>query len=271
MTFRLIKLACLSVIAILGTAPASAQTDPSFLLTATAKNFDSYFPSYLANGYFSTMTSPRGTEPNRGYMVAFMDTVATIPTGAMAERWKWKAFVGWGLFCGAIYYPIFGAWTWGGGWLAKLGNTLGEGLGYVDFAGSGVVHTVGGVIGPGESIMSNVPTHDTLSVDVRIGTADIDQVAVGQQAVLRFPALNQRTTPEIRGTVMRVGADLTKDPQGNAVYFTVRISVSESDREAFKIVPGMPVEAFITTHERTALSYLMKPVTDQVTRAFRER
>ena len=58
------------------------------------------------------------------YMVAFMDTVATIPTGAMAERWKWNAFVGWGLFCGAIYYPLFGAWTWGGGWLAKLGNTL---------------------------------------------------------------------------------------------------------------------------------------------------
>ena len=56
------------------------------------------------------------------YMVAFMDTVATIPTGAMAERWKWKAFVGWGLFCGAIYYPLFGAWTWGGGWLAKLGK-----------------------------------------------------------------------------------------------------------------------------------------------------
>ncbi len=81
------------------------------------------------------------------YMVAFMDTVATIPTGAMAERWKWKAFVGWGLFCGAIYYPIFGAWTWGGGWLAKAGNSMGLGLGYVDFAGSGVVHAVGGVAG----------------------------------------------------------------------------------------------------------------------------
>jgi Amt family ammonium transporter len=79
------------------------------------------------------------------YMVAFMDTVATIPTGAMAERWKWKSFVVWGLFCGAIYYPIFGAWTWGGGWLAKTWDTLGLGAGYVDFAGSGVVHTVGGV------------------------------------------------------------------------------------------------------------------------------
>jgi Amt family ammonium transporter len=81
------------------------------------------------------------------YMVAFMDTTATIPTGAMAERWKWKAFIGWGLFVGAIFYPLFGAWTWGGGWLAKLGNSLHLGFGYVDFAGSGVVHAMGGVAG----------------------------------------------------------------------------------------------------------------------------
>ena len=79
------------------------------------------------------------------YMVAFMDTVATIPTGSMAERWKWKSFVIWGLFCGAIYYPLFAAWTWGGGWLAKTWETMSLGAGYVDFAGSGVVHAVGGV------------------------------------------------------------------------------------------------------------------------------
>ena len=78
------------------------------------------------------------------YMVAFMDTVATIPTGAMAERWKWGSFVMWGLFCGAIYYPLFAAWTWGGGWLAKTWDTMSLGAGYVDFAGSGVVHAVGG-------------------------------------------------------------------------------------------------------------------------------
>jgi Amt family ammonium transporter len=81
------------------------------------------------------------------YMVAFMDTTATIPTGAMAERWKWNAFVGWGLFCGALYYPIFGAWTWGGGWLNQLGNNVNLGFGYVDFAGSGVVHAMGGIAG----------------------------------------------------------------------------------------------------------------------------
>jgi Amt family ammonium transporter len=78
-------------------------------------------------------------------MVAFMDTTATIPTGGMAERWKWKAFVGWGIFCGAVYYPLFGAWTWGGGWLASLGKSAHLGFGYVDFAGSGVVHAMGGI------------------------------------------------------------------------------------------------------------------------------
>ena len=79
------------------------------------------------------------------YMVAFMDTVATIPTGSMAERWKWKSFTIWGVFCGAIYYPLFAAWTWGGGWLSKTWDTMSLGAGYVDFAGSGVVHAVGGV------------------------------------------------------------------------------------------------------------------------------
>lgn len=73
-----------------------------------------------------------------------MDTTATIPTGSMAERWKFKSFIAWGLFCGAIYYPLFGAWTWGGGWLSQLGNSLDFGFGYVDFAGSGIVHATGG-------------------------------------------------------------------------------------------------------------------------------
>jgi ammonium transporter, Amt family len=78
------------------------------------------------------------------YMVAFMDTTATIPTGSMAERWKWGSFVIWGLFCGGIYYPLFAGWTWGGGWLNKTWDTMSLGAGYVDFAGSGVVHAVGG-------------------------------------------------------------------------------------------------------------------------------
>ncbi|HEY3096703.1 MAG TPA: ammonium transporter [Acidimicrobiia bacterium] len=81
------------------------------------------------------------------YMYAFMDTTATIPTGSMAERWKWKSFMLWAVFCGAIYFPLFGAWTWGGGWLAKLGDSMHLGFGYVDFAGSGVVHAMGGLAG----------------------------------------------------------------------------------------------------------------------------
>jgi ammonium transporter, Amt family len=77
------------------------------------------------------------------FQMVFMDTTATIPTGAMAERWKWGAFVIYGLFVSTIIYPVFGMWAWGGGWLAQLG-TKGLGAGYADFAGSGVVHAVGG-------------------------------------------------------------------------------------------------------------------------------
>ena len=133
------------------------------------------------------------------------------------------------------------------------------------------VHTVGGVIGAGETAMTIVPVQDNLSVEVRIATSDIDQVHVGQTATLRFPAFNQRTTPEIGGTVTRVGADLTRDTQANTVFYVVRIRPDESQREKLRLQPGMPVEAFISTGERTALSYLVKPVTDQFARAFRER
>jgi ammonium transporter, Amt family len=78
------------------------------------------------------------------FQMVFMDTTATIPTGAMAERWKWSAFMIYGLFVSAIIYPVYGMWAWGGGWLADLGVNHGLGAGYADFAGSGVVHAVGG-------------------------------------------------------------------------------------------------------------------------------
>ena len=133
------------------------------------------------------------------------------------------------------------------------------------------VHTVGGVIGPSETVMSIVPSQDVLSVEARVATSDIDQVHVGQKAALRFPAFNQRTTPEVHGTVTRIGADLSKEAQTNSVFFTARISVDDLDTSHFKLVPGMPVEVYIATGERTALSYLVRPLTDQVTKAFRER
>ena len=81
------------------------------------------------------------------FQVMFMDAASTIPTGAMAERWKFSAFVVFGFFVSIILYPIFGHWAWGGGWLSQLGNNFGMGVGYVDFAGSGVVHAVGGMCG----------------------------------------------------------------------------------------------------------------------------
>lgn len=80
------------------------------------------------------------------FQMVFMDTTATIPTGALAERWKFSAFCIYGIFVGTIIYPIFGNWVWGGGWLAMLGQNFGFGHGHVDFAGSSVVHLTGGVI-----------------------------------------------------------------------------------------------------------------------------
>jgi ammonium transporter, Amt family len=86
------------------------------------------------------------------FEMVFMDTTATIPTGAMAERWKWSAFCVYALFVSTLVYPVFGNWAWGGGWLAQL-KQVGLGSGYIDFAGSGVVHAVGGWCGLAGAIM----------------------------------------------------------------------------------------------------------------------
>src|SRR5205823_4204766 len=80
------------------------------------------------------------------FMMVFMDTTATIVTGACAERWSFKSFFIFSIFIGAVIYPIFGCWVWGGGWLAQLGYRLGLGHGAVDYAGSGVVHLQGGAL-----------------------------------------------------------------------------------------------------------------------------
>ena len=136
------------------------------------------------------------------------------------------------------------------------------------------VHTVGGVITPGEAIMLIVPEADALTVEAKLAPQDIDQVRVGQTAALRFSAFSQRTTPELDGVVSRVSADLTTDQRTGAAYYVVRITLSESELarlEGLRLVPGMPVEAFIRTGERTVLSYVMKPFTDQINRSFRSR
>jgi HlyD family secretion protein len=136
------------------------------------------------------------------------------------------------------------------------------------------VHTVGGVIGPGEVIMLIVPETDALEVEARIAPQDIDQIHMGQPAILRFSAFNQRTTPELNGEVSRVSADVSEDQKSGAHYFTVRIAVPErevSRLAGLKLVAGMPVETFIQTAPRTVMSFLVRPLRDQMNRTFREK
>lgn len=135
------------------------------------------------------------------------------------------------------------------------------------------VHTIGGVITPGEAIMLVVPKSDALEIEGRIQPQDIDQVRVLQKAILRFSAFSQRTTPELNGEVSQVSADTSEDPKTGARFYTIRISVPQGElaRLGHKLVPGMPAEAFIQTDSRTVISYLVKPLRDQIARAFRER
>ena len=136
------------------------------------------------------------------------------------------------------------------------------------------VHTVGGVIATGELIMLIVPDADTLMVEAKIAPQDIDQLRMGQNAVLRFSAFNQRTTPEISGSLNRISPDTTSDERTGQSYYIARIAVSAEEIArlgSVKLVPGMPVEVFVQTGERKVLSYLVKPLSDQLSRAFRER
>jgi HlyD family secretion protein len=135
-------------------------------------------------------------------------------------------------------------------------------------------NTVGGVISAGDPIMLIVPETDTLLVEAKVDPKDIDQVQFGQPVVLRFSAFNLRTTPEINGAVVRVAADTSTDQRTGQSYYVVRIAMTAEEISRLgdvKLTPGMPVEAFIQTGERTVLSYLVKPLHDQLMRAFREK
>ena len=136
------------------------------------------------------------------------------------------------------------------------------------------VHTVGGVITAGDTLMLIVPQTDSLSVEARVNPQDIDKLMIGQKTVLRLTAFNQRTTPELDGEVSRVSADTTTDQRTGQAYYTIRISLPPSEVARLgdiRLIPGMPVEAFVQTGERTMLSYLAKPLSDQFMRAFREK
>jgi len=135
------------------------------------------------------------------------------------------------------------------------------------------VHTHGGVVAPGDVVMRIVPASERLAVEVRVRPQDIDQLAPGQDVILRFSAFSQRTTPEVDGTLVRVSPDLVEEARSGERYYVARIALAgdKADRLGdVALVPGMPVEAFVRTGDRTLLSYLTKPLNDYAARAFRE-
>jgi HlyD family secretion protein len=135
------------------------------------------------------------------------------------------------------------------------------------------VHTEGGVIGSGETLMLIVPEGDDLVLQAQVQPNDIDQVQAGQPAQVRFPGFNARLTPEIFAEVQQVAADTTRIDNSSPPYYAVRLVISAAELKKLgnnKLKPGMTAEAFIQTGARSPLSYLLKPLIDQFSRAFRE-
>ena len=142
----------------------------------------------------------------------------------------------------------------------------------------GIVHelqvtTLGGVVAPGGLVTQIIERDAGVVFDMRVPTAAVDQVYVGQGARIVMSAFNQRTTPELAGTVARISPDAVLDEATGQPFFRVQLSVTPAELDRLgdlAIVPGMPVEAFLQTGERSVLSYLVRPLTDQIDRAFRE-
>jgi len=136
------------------------------------------------------------------------------------------------------------------------------------------IHTIGGVVSPADPVMLIVPESDLLSVEARVSPQDIDQLYLGQPTTLRFSAFNQRTTPEIQGTISRISADVSPDQRTGQNFYTARVAIAADQLARLgnvKVLPGMPAEIFARTYDRNVLSYFTKPLTDQIVRAFRER
>jgi HlyD family secretion protein len=130
---------------------------------------------------------------------------------------------------------------------------------------------LGDVVKPAEPIMEIVPDRDQMVVETAINPGDIDQVRTGQAARVRFSAFDRATTPEIPGRVTYVASDRSSDPEGKTAFYTVRIEVSPTALAAadLKLRGGMPAEVYIETGKRSMLSYITKPLRDQLARSFR--
>lgn len=135
------------------------------------------------------------------------------------------------------------------------------------------VHTIGQVLSRGETVMEIVPQGAPMIIDTRVQTTVIDNLTHGQSANVRFPAFNSRTTPEVEGTVARISADRSIEDTNGEPYYTVEVQITPEEIGKLNgqdLLPGMPAEVFIRTVRRTPLSYMMKPITDHLARAWRE-
>ena len=137
------------------------------------------------------------------------------------------------------------------------------------------VHTVGGVIRAGETIMEIVPERDDLLIEARIRPTDIEALAVGLSTTVKITAFKQRTTPPLEGRVTELSADVLNEPRTGEPYYLAQISVPARELEKLgpdrHMLPGMPAEVMINTGERTALAYLVQPILDSMHHAWRER
>jgi HlyD family secretion protein/epimerase transport system membrane fusion protein len=136
------------------------------------------------------------------------------------------------------------------------------------------VHTIGGVVRGGETLLEIVPDHDQLIVEVKLRPQDVDEVAVGQPTEVRFSAFKQRITPTLKGTVSFVSADTINDPRNPEPFYLANIEVDAGELRHLgdqKLQPGMPAEAMIKTGQRTAMAYLLQPLEDSMHRAWREK
>ncbi len=145
---------------------------------------------------------------------------------------------------------------------------------------SGRVHnltifTVGGVVPPAKPILQIIPDNDRLIIEARVKVTDVDQVYIGQQASVVLSAFNTRTTPTLTAEVTNISAARLIDSSTNTPYFNVEIEIAESELARLdpsqKLLPGMPADAYIRTNERTPLDYLLKPLANQIMRAFKEQ
>ena len=118
-----------------------------------------------------------------------------------------------------------------------------------------------------------VPVNEALNLEAKVMPQDIDQLSPGQTAIVRVHASNQRTTPELHGTVSRIAADVSREQQTGLTYYTVRVSLPAEEIQrlgGIRLVAGMQAEVFVQTTDRTPLEYFIKPLQDQIARAFRE-